>query len=161
MRLSLLQGSGPNPFRVLAPQGDPGPRTPGACQLCCNSGGSPYPNKSPGSSLLERGGFHRPTGDRISPQNDLFSGLVQLAAIAPAICAELATMRAGPPAGGSPSARPTPALFWLNLGPLCGQQEPLLPRLGTVRIKCSEGLGARGTGRRVVLVRSKGTIACS
>lgn len=60
------------------------------------------------------------------------------------------------PVGGSPSA-----LFWLSLGALCGQQKPLLCRTGAMRIKCSEGLGAQGTRKCVVLVRSKGTIACS
>lgn len=60
--------------------------------------GSPYPKKNLGSRLLEARAFCGPTGDGLSPQSDLFSGLVQLAAIAPAICVELATVGAGPSA---------------------------------------------------------------
>lgn len=56
---------------------------------------------------------------------------------------------------------PLSVLFWQNLGALCGQQKPLMSRLAAVRIKCSEGLGAQGRRKCVVLVCSKGTIACS
>lgn len=47
--------------------------------------------------------------------------------------AEPATLGAEPSASGSPSALPTPALFSLNLGALCGQWKPLLCRLGAMR----------------------------
>lgn len=117
--------------------------------------GNPHPKKNPDSRLLEARAFHGPTGDGLSSQSDLFNGLIQLAAVAPAICAKPATVGAGL-GGGSPSA-----LFWLNLGALCGQQKPLLCRPGAVRSKCSEGPGAQGTRKCVVSVRSKGTIACS
>ena len=95
------------------------------------------------------------------PHSDLFSGRVQLAAIAPAICAELAAMGAGPSARGSPSVLTIPVLFWLNLGALCGQQKPLMSWLIAMRTKCSEGLGAQEARKCVVLVMLKGTIACS
>lgn len=87
----------PQPFQGdLAPQGDVGSRMPGACQLCCNGGGNPHPKKNPDSRLLEARAFHGPTGDGLSSQSDLFNGLIQLAAVAPAICAEPATVGAGP-----------------------------------------------------------------
>lgn len=160
--MSRLPGPGPNPSRDLSPQWDIGPRMPRACQLCCNGGGSPYPKKNPDSRLPKARAFHGPTGDGLSPQSDLLSGLVQLAAIA------LPSVQNWPPWGLGPLPEAAPlhppplsVLFWQNLGALCGQQKPLMSRLAAVRIKCSEGLGAQGRRKCVVLVCSKGTIACS
>nr|KAF6304028.1 hypothetical protein mMyoMyo1_009007 [Myotis myotis] len=88
----------------------------GTHQVCCRGGGA-RTLKEPGLQAAGGQGFPRATGDGLSPQSDLPPGLVQLAAIAPAICAQLAT------GGWALCTPPPPRIVLAELG----QQKPLIP----------------------------------
>lgn len=106
----------------------------------------------PGRSTGQEGkGYH--------PKLTFPVGLSSWQPLHPTICTELAS------GGWAPLEAALlhhPLRYCLaELGSSLGSARPTAVQAGAVRIKCSEGLGAQETRKCVVVVHSKGTIACS
>ncbi|CAI9177709.1 unnamed protein product [Rangifer tarandus platyrhynchus] len=103
-----------------------------------------------------------PTGQEgmgYHPKLPFAAGLSSWQPLHPTICTEPAS-GAGPP----PEAAflHHPLLYCLaEFGTSLASARTTAVQAGAVRIKCSEGLGAQETRKCVVVVHSKGTIACS
>lgn len=127
-RPQLFQGPGPTVGRWS--------QDAGSCQICCRGGGSPNPKRA-GAPGCRRPGPS--TGQQEMGYHPTVTFPVGLSSWQPL---PLPSVPSWPRGAGPPA--PPPVLFWRNLGALCGQQKPQMPRLAAVGMKCSEAWEPRG-----------------